>query len=86
MAARDMEALAAKRRAEGKRKAYEERMTRKAKREGLSDLGCYLNFCAEVPTADIITRLKSLAKKVRVAVWKKDHSHHGMAFHFDDEP
>ena len=56
MAARDMEALAAKRRAEGKRKAYEERMTRKSKREGLSDLGCYLHFCAEVPTADIITR------------------------------
>ena len=83
-AARDMEALAAKRREEGKRKAYEERMTRKAKREGLSDLGYYLRIGAEVPTVDIITRLKLLSKEDRVAVWKKDHSQHCMAFHFDD--
>lgn len=83
-AARDMEAFAAKRREEGKRKAYEERMTRKAKREGLSDLGYYLRMGAEVPTVEIITRLKSVSKEDRLAVWKKDHSQHCMSFHFDD--
>jgi hypothetical protein len=83
-AARDMEALAAKRREEGKRRAYEERMTRKAKREGLSDLGYYLRMGAEVPTVEAITRLKSVSKEARLEVWKKDHSQHCMSFHFDD--
>lgn len=83
-AEREKEALAAKRREEGKRKAYEERMTRKAKREGLSDLGYYLRIGAEVPTVEIITELKSVSKEERLAVWKKDHSQHCIAFHFDD--
>lgn len=44
-------------------------MTRKAKREGLSDLGYYLRIGAEVPTAEIIRKLKSVSKEERVAVW-----------------
>lgn len=39
---------------------------------------------AEVPTAEIIRKLKSVSKEQRAAVWKNDHSQHCMAYHFDD--
>ncbi|KAL7541722.1 hypothetical protein ACHAXR_011148 [Thalassiosira sp. AJA248-18] len=83
-AAREKEALARKRLEEGKRKAYEGRMTRKAKREGLSDLEHYLRIGAEVPTVEIIKKLKPLSKDERLVVWKKDHSQHCMAYHLED--
>ena len=82
-AAREKEALASKRREEGKRKAYEARMIRKAKREGLSDLEHYLRIGAEVPTVEIIRTLKLAPKEERLAVWKKDHSQHCMAYHLE---
>ena len=50
--------MARKRREEGKRKAYEARMIRKAKREGLSDLEYYLRIGANVPTVEIVKALK----------------------------
>lgn len=83
-AASEKEALARKRREEGKRKAYEARMVRKAKREGLADLEHYLRIGAEVPTVEIIKRLKSAPKEERLAVWKKDHSQHCMSYHLED--
>ena len=83
-ATRDKEALDAKRREEDKRRTYEGRMMRKAKREGLVDLQYYLRMGADVPTVEIVTALKHLSKEERLAVWKKDHSQHCMSYHLDD--
>jgi tRNA-dihydrouridine synthase 1 len=82
-AARDKEALERKKREEGKRKSYEGRMIRKAKREGLADLEHYLRIGAEVPTKEVINKLRSLSKDAALAVWKKDHSQHCMSYHLD---
>ncbi|KAL9186365.1 hypothetical protein ACHAXT_005603 [Thalassiosira profunda] len=83
-AARDKEAMARKRREEGKRKAYEARMLRKAKREGLSDLEHYLRIGAEVPSVETVKRLKRAPKEERLAAWKKDHSQHCLAYHLEE--
>ena len=82
-ATRDKEALDAKRREEDKRRIYEGRMIRKAKREGLVDLQYYLRMGVEVPSVEIVTTLKHLSKEERLAVWKKDHSQHCMSYHLD---
>lgn len=82
---RDREALEAKRREEGKRRAYEGRMTRKAKREGLADLDHYLRIGAEVPTVEMVARLKRAPREERLAAWRKDHSQHCMEYHLEDE-
>lgn len=83
-ATRDKEALEAKRREEDKRRTYEGRMIRKAKREGLVDLEYYLRMGVEVPSVEIVTTLKHVSKEERLAVWKKDHSQHCMSYHLDD--
>jgi tRNA-dihydrouridine synthase 1 len=83
-AIRDKEALDAKRREEDKRRIYEGRMIRKAKREGLVDHEHYLRIGAEIPSVEIVTTLKHLSKEERLAVWKKDHSQHCMSYHLDD--
>lgn len=82
-AAREKEALERKKREEGKRKAYEARMIRKAKREGLADLEHYLRIGAEVPTKEVINKLKSLPRDEALAMWKKNHSQHCMSYHLD---
>ena len=46
---------------EGKRKAFEERMARKAKREG-KEAGYYLSIGADVPTVEDLALLRSLPK------------------------
>lgn len=83
-AARDKEALKNKRLEEGKRKRYEDRMIRKAKREGLSDLHHYLRMGAEVPSVDTVRKLKKASKEERLSVWKKNHSQHCMAHHLEE--
>ena len=82
-AARDTAALVKKRQEEKKRKAYEGRMMRKAKREG-KDVEHYLRIGAEVPTIEIVRKLKVLPKEERLVVWKKDHSQHCMSYHLED--
>lgn len=77
------EALARKKREEGKRKAFEARMIRKAKREGKADLEHYLRIGAEVPTLATISKLRSLQRDEQLRLWKEDHSQHCMAFHLD---
>ena len=83
-AKKDKEALECKRREEGKRKAYEARMIRKAKREGLVDREYYLRIGAEVPSKTTISKLKLLSKEDALAAWKKSHSQHCMSYHLDD--
>ena len=82
-AQQDKEALERKKREEGKRKAYEERMIRKAKREGKADLHYYLHIGAAVPTTDELEGLKRLDKDTQLQAWKKSHSQHCMTFHLD---
>jgi tRNA-dihydrouridine synthase 1 len=81
-AKREKDALERKRLEEGKRKLYEARMMRKAKREGKSDLDFYLRQGAAVPTQDTVKKLKTLEKQAQLNLWKeREHSQHCMAFH-----
>jgi len=83
-AQREKEALEKKRREEGKRKAYEARMVRKAKREGLQDKEFYLRQGAEMPTVETVTHLKTLPKDEQLREWKsREHSQHCLAYHLD---
>ncbi len=81
---RDKEALEKKKREEGKRKRYEGRMIRKAKREGRSDLEYYLRQGASVPTVEEIKQLKQMSPEEQMRHWKaSDHSQHCMAYHLE---
>ena len=79
---KEKEALERKKREEGKRKAYEARMVRKAKREGRDDLEFYLRQGAKVPTIDEVQKLRFLSKEDQLQKWKDgDHSQHCLAYH-----
>jgi hypothetical protein len=82
---RAKEALAKRKQEESKRKLFEERMVRKAKREGLSDLLYYLNQGVENPTLEDLSKLKAMDKKEAFAEWKKRFSQHCYSFHFDPQ-
>ena len=85
-AKREKEALETKRLEEGKRKAYEARMIRKAKREGLEDREFYLRQGAEMPTVETIAYLKTLPKDAQLREWKtREHSQHCLSFHLDPQ-
>ena len=79
--------LAAKKKKEeeGKRKRFEERMVRKAKREGLADLNFYLNQGSEAPTIEEIAELKKRPQEENFSIWKKSFSQHCYRYHFDKE-
>jgi tRNA-dihydrouridine synthase 1 len=76
-------ALERKRREDGKRKAYEERMIRKAKREGKSDLNFYLKIGAELPTRELIHEFRAMPRERVISLWKERHSQHCLSFHLD---
>lgn len=81
-AKREKEALEKKRREEGKRKEYEARMIRKARREGKDDIEFYLRQGTCVPTWNEVQQLKSLPRDEQLQAWKKNnHSQHCMAYH-----
>jgi tRNA-dihydrouridine synthase 1 len=81
-AKKEKEALERKKIEEGKRKHFEERMMRKAKREGKTDIEYYLRVGAAVPTEETVCKLKLLNKEEQLQLWKDcDHSQHCMAFH-----
>jgi len=83
---KEKEALERKKIEEGKRKAYEARMMRKAKREGKTDLEYYLRQGASVPTLETVQELKTLSKDSQLKLWKdRDHSQHCMAFHLSGD-
>jgi hypothetical protein len=69
---------------EGKRKRFEERMVRKAKREGLADLSFYLNQGLEPPTIEEIAELKEMTEEMRFDLWKKKFSQHCYGYHFHE--
>ena len=78
-AKREKEALSRKREEEGKRKRFEQRMMRKAKREGLPP-DHYLKIGSEVPSVEMIAKLKSMPKEERLAAWKASHSREYIRF------
>jgi tRNA-dihydrouridine synthase len=81
-ALKQKEAMERKKREEGKRKQYEERMTRKAKREG-KPLDFYLRVGVEPPTVEDLAQLKSLTKEEGFAKWKENFGQHCFSFHFE---
>eukprot|EP00980_Cylindrotheca_fusiformis_P002709 scaffold627_cov125-Cylindrotheca_fusiformis.AAC.26 len=83
-AKKEKETLERKKAEEGKRKNYESRMIRKAKREGKADLDYYLRQGAVVPTAETIEELKNLSKEDQMKLWKeREHTQHCLAFHLN---
>jgi len=83
---RDREALERKKIEEGKRKAYEARMIRKAKREKREDLEYYLRQGAAIPTCKTVEEMKTLSKEDQLKIWKdRDHSQHCMVYHLSGE-
>lgn len=85
-AQKEKEGLERKRIEEGKRKEYEARMIRKAKREGKEDLEYYLRQGAAVPTLETVLRLQSLSREEQLKLWKdRDHSQHCMMFHLSGD-
>lgn len=79
------EALENKKREEGKRKEYEERMVRKAKREG-KPLDHYLAIGAEPPSIEELRHLRALSREEAFAQWKEKFAQHCFAFHFEHCP
>jgi hypothetical protein len=75
--------VARRKKNEGKRKEYEARMIRKAKREGLSDLNHYLNIGSQNPTVADLLELQKMSKENAFDEWKKKFSQHCFAFHFE---
>lgn len=76
--------LEKKKHEEGKRKRYEDRMRRKAKREG-KPLDHYLNIGAELPTRKTIEHLRSQGREQQLAVWNKAHGQHCMTYHLAED-
>jgi tRNA-dihydrouridine synthase len=79
---RAKEAIERRKREEGKRKAFEERMMRKAKREG-KDLDFYLQRGAEPPSAEDLLELKQMTKEEAFAVWRSRFGQNCFAYHFE---
>lgn len=77
------EALERRKYEEGKRKAYEERMVRKAKREG-KKLDFYLTQGLDPPSEEAITELKAMSKEEAFEVWKRKYPQHCYALHLQD--
>ena len=80
-AAREKAALAKRKEEEGKRKRFEARMIRKAKREERADLEHYLRIGAEVPTLETVDKLRGLSKEKQLSAWKVDHLQHCLSYH-----
>ena len=81
--ARLKETMETKKREEDKRRSFEARMMRKAKREGKTDLEHYLRVGSEIPTLETIQKMKTLSKEDQLAHWKKEHSQHCIDYHME---
>ena len=80
---KEREALEKKKIEEGKRKAFESRMIRKAKREGLVDVEFYLRQGSKIPSLKFVYELKKLPREKQLELWKKDHSQHCLSYHLN---
>ena len=81
----EKDAMERKQREEGKRKEFEARMLRKAKREGKLDLEFYLRQGSKVPAVEELQSLKKMPRDEQMSLWKaNEHSQHCMSFHLDE--
>ena len=80
---RAKEILEKRKREEGKRKPFEDRMIRKAKRDKKEDLHFYLAQGAENPSIEKLNELKKLPKEIGFEIWKNNYSQHCYNFHFE---
>ncbi len=78
----EKEALERRKREEGKRKEFEARMVRKAKREG-KPLDFYLQQGSSIPTLEELNEFKSMTKEKAFEIWRSSHGQHCWAFHFE---
>jgi tRNA-dihydrouridine synthase 1 len=81
----EKDAITRKKYEEGKRKAFEERMIRKAKREKKDDLFYYLSIGAELPTKQQMEHYRTLDRETLVPIWKQNHSQHCISYHMDSD-
>ena len=65
---------------EGKRKEFEKRMIRKAKREG-KDISFYLELGAQLPSVQELQTYRTMSKDESFAIWKAKHSQHCYSYH-----
>jgi len=82
----DKVALEARKREEGKRKAFEARMMRKAKRQG-HELEYYLRMGADVPTVAFLQTLQTIKDPVeQLDTWKRhNHAQHCLSYHLQQQ-
>lgn len=78
----EKDALERKRREEGKRREYEQRMIRKAKRMG-KPRDFFVSQGTEMPSKETIRRLKNLGKAEALGVWNEKHKQHCMDYHLE---
>lgn len=81
--ARAKAALAKRKHEEGKRKRFEERMVRKAKREG-KDPEYFLQQGAACPSVEELAALRGMPKESAFALWKDKHSQHCFEYHLGE--
>jgi tRNA-dihydrouridine synthase 1 len=81
----EKESIEKRKREESKRKDYEARMIRKAKREGLTDLSYYLTVGAAIPTIDQVQQFKNMSRSDVLTIWKQNHSQHCLSYHIDSQ-
>ena len=77
---REKEARDRKKHEEGKRKSFEDRMRRKAKRDG-KEPDFYLSQGLEPPTQEAVQQVTALPEKEQVPWWRGRYSQHCFAFH-----
>ena len=65
---------------ESKRKEYEKRIVRKAKREG-KDLSFYLELGAQMPSVQELQAYRTMSKEESFGIWKAKHSQHCYSYH-----
>ena len=73
---------------EGKRKRFEDRMRRKAKREGLKDIEYYISQGIDPPSIQEITYIKNLDENAGLIHWKtlKKYKQHCFWYHYGKCP
>lgn len=82
----EKQAIAIRKEQEGKRKDYEARMMRKAKREG-RDRMYYLQIGAEPPTRSKVAEFRNIPdQKESMLLWKEKHSQHCFLHHISECP
>ena len=80
---KEREALELKKWREQTRKRFEERMVRKAVREG-REPDHYLKQGAAVPTVESLAKLRAMGKEEAWAAWKEQHGQHCWAMHLGE--